>query len=57
MKVLQINTTYNIGSTGRIVAGIDDILVNSGIESYVAYGYGMIDIIRLLTSLIRIATI
>ena len=40
MKVLQINTTYNIGSTGRIVAGIDDILVNSGIESYVAYGYG-----------------
>lgn len=40
MKVLQINTTYNIGSTGRIVAGIDDILVNSGLESYVAYGYG-----------------
>ena len=40
MKVLQINTTYNIGSTGRIVAGIDNVLVNSGIESYIAYGYG-----------------
>lgn len=40
MKVIQINTTYNIGSTGRIVAGIDDILIKSGIDSYVAYGYG-----------------
>lgn len=40
MKVLQINTTYNIGSTGRIVAGIDRVLVDAGIESYSAYGYG-----------------
>ena len=42
MKVLQINTTYNIGSTGRIVSGIDEILTKAGIESYVAYGYGLL---------------
>lgn len=40
MKVLQINTTYNIGSTGRIVAGIEKILIGSGNESYCAFGYG-----------------
>lgn len=40
MKVLQINTTYNFGSTGRIVAGIDRVLAGACIESYVAYGYG-----------------
>lgn len=40
MKVLQINTTYNLGSTGRIVAGIDHVLLNAGVESYSAYGYG-----------------
>lgn len=40
MKVLQINTTYNIGSTGRIMAGIDKILVDAGIDSYCAFGYG-----------------
>lgn len=42
MRVLQINTTYNIGSTGRIVSGIDSILKVKGIESYVGYGYGNI---------------
>ena len=40
MKVLQINTTYNIGSTGRIAAGIDNVLVEADIDSYCAYGYG-----------------
>ena len=40
MKVLQLNTTYNIGSTGRIMAGIDKILVDAGIDSYCAFGYG-----------------
>ena len=40
MKVLQINTTYGLGSTGRIVSGIDNILQEKGIESYVGYGYG-----------------
>lgn len=39
MRVIQINTTYDIGSTGRIVSGIDKGLINAGIESYVAYGY------------------
>lgn len=40
MKVLQINTTYDIGSTGRIMAGIDNILMEEGIDSYCAFGYG-----------------
>lgn len=40
MKVLQINTTYGLGSTGRIVSGIDNLLQSKGIESYVGYGYG-----------------
>lgn len=40
MKVLQINTTYGLGSTGRIVSGIDNLLKNEGIESYIGYGYG-----------------
>lgn len=40
MKVLQINTTYNIGSTGRIMAGIDNVLIEEGIDSYCAFGYG-----------------
>ena len=43
MRVLQINTTYGLGSTGRIVAGIDNLLKNNGIESYVGYGYGDLD--------------
>ena len=43
MKVLQINTTYNIGSTGRIVAGIDNVLQNAGHVSYVAFGYGNVE--------------
>lgn len=40
MKIVQINTTYNIGSTGRIVAGIDRVLKEAGHESYAAFGYG-----------------
>lgn len=40
MKVLQINTTYGLGSTGRIVSGIDNLLQSEGIESYIGYGYG-----------------
>lgn len=40
MKILQINTTYNIGSTGRIVAGIENVIENAHHEAYIAYGYG-----------------
>lgn len=43
MRVLQINTTYKIGSTGKIVAGIDDLIKENGYKSYVAYGYGASD--------------
>lgn len=42
MRVFQINTTYDIGSTGRIVAGIDRVLINADIDSYSAFGYGNI---------------
>ena len=36
MKVLQINAVYGIGSTGRTVAEIDEVLKKHGIESIVA---------------------
>ena len=38
MKVLQINTTVNSGSTGRIASEIGDLLIDLGHESIIAYG-------------------
>ena len=38
MKVLQINSVYGIGSTGRIAKDLNDLLIDKGHESYVAYG-------------------
>lgn len=40
MKILQINTTVNSGSTGRITEDISRILIENGHESYIAYGRG-----------------
>ena len=40
MKVLQINTVYPQGSTGKIAAGIHDLCVEQGIECVTAYRYG-----------------
>lgn len=40
MKVLQINTTVNSGSTGRITEDIGKILIQNGYESFIAYGRG-----------------
>ena len=39
-KVLQINTVCNNGSIGRIANGIQDMLIEKEIESYLAYGRG-----------------
>jgi putative colanic acid biosynthesis glycosyltransferase len=39
-KLLQINSVYNEGSTGRIVALIHDLAKRNGWDSYVAYGRG-----------------
>ena len=38
MKVLQINTTVNTGSTGKITEGIGQQLINRGHDSSIAYG-------------------
>lgn len=38
MKVLQINTTVNSGSTGRIAEGIGQVLLDVGHKSIIAYG-------------------
>lgn len=38
LKVLQINSVCGIGSTGRIVTDIHNILVEQGYDSYIAYG-------------------
>lgn len=37
MKVLQINSVYGFGSTGKIVGNIHDHLLKQGIDSYVIY--------------------
>lgn len=38
MKVLQINSVFGIGSTGRIAADLHENLLSLGHESHVAYG-------------------
>ena len=38
MKVLQINSVYGLGSTGRIATDIASRLRENNIESYIAYG-------------------
>lgn len=38
MKVLQINSTLNTGSTGRIAEGIGKKVIEAGGQSYIAYG-------------------
>lgn len=40
MKLLQINTTVNSGSTGRIAEEIGGFVMNQGWASYIAYGRG-----------------
>ena len=40
MKILQINTTVNSGSTGRIAEDIGRTLISKGHESYIAFGRG-----------------
>ncbi len=44
MKVMQINSVCTVGSTGRIVAGISDILNKSGIDNRMIYTYGKSDL-------------
>lgn len=38
MRLLQINTTVNYGSTGRIAEDIGKLMIKEGHESYIAYG-------------------
>ena len=40
MKILQINSVANSGSTGRIAEEIGNVLMAHGHESYIAYGRG-----------------
>jgi len=40
MRVLQINSIVNKGSTGRIVEEIGNVLIDHGHESYIAFGRG-----------------
>ncbi|MBJ7429170.1 MAG: hypothetical protein JHD28_09470 [Bacteroidia bacterium] len=40
MKVLQINTSVNSGSTGKIAEDIGNLLLKQGHESFIAYGRG-----------------
>ncbi|MBK8852984.1 MAG: glycosyltransferase [Saprospiraceae bacterium] len=38
MKILQINTTVNSGSTGRIAEEIGNLVIRQGWQSYIAFG-------------------
>lgn len=40
MRVLQINSVANSGSTGRIAEEIGNVLLENGHESFIAYGRG-----------------
>lgn len=40
MKILQINSVCDKGSTGRTSRELADVLQSEGYECYVAYGYG-----------------
>jgi glycosyltransferase involved in cell wall biosynthesis len=40
VKILQINTTVNSGSTGRIAEDIGRTLLSNGHQSYIAFGRG-----------------
>jgi len=41
MRILQINSVANSGSTGRIAEEIGNVLLAHGHESYIAYGRGL----------------
>jgi len=41
MNILQINTVYKTGSTGRIAQELNNIILNNGWQSYIAYGRGV----------------
>lgn len=41
MKILQLNSVYGYGSTGRIVQAINNVILENGHEGYVAYGRSM----------------
>jgi hypothetical protein len=40
MKILQINTTVNSGSTGRIAEDIGKVALKNSHESYISFGRG-----------------
>lgn len=41
MKIIQINTSANVGSTGRIAEDIGSVLIKNCHESYIAFGRRM----------------
>ena len=43
MKIVQINSTYGAGSTGKIVLSVSELLNRNNIENYVLYSSGHIN--------------
>ena len=39
MRVLQINLTYNVGSTGKITRDINELITRNGDDSFMVVGY------------------
>jgi len=40
MKILQINTVYKTGSTGKIAKNLNDLIITNGWQSFIGYGRG-----------------
>ncbi len=40
MKIVQINSTCGVGSTGKICVAVSELLTASGIENYIMYTFG-----------------
>lgn len=43
MKILQINQTFNIGSTGKIMADLNNVINNNGHKGYMLCAYSLED--------------
>lgn len=51
MVIVQINQTYKIGSTGKIMADLNDVITKHGHEGYMVAGYALDDKVDSLYSL------
>ena len=39
MNIVQINATYNVGSTGKIMSDLNDVVCRTGSNGFMVSGY------------------